>query len=74
MRLILASDSFVGTQETIAQSVSSGQVFALFVDSLSTTQATTYTLDIRIDFSPTLRRESLSESWQLRSAITSHGG
>ena len=47
--VILASDSFVGTQETIAYSVSSGQTFALFVDSLSTTQATTYTLDIRIE-------------------------
>ena len=47
--VILASDSFVGTQETIAQNVSSGEVFALFVDSLSTTQAATYTIDIRID-------------------------
>ena len=47
--MILASDSFVGTQETIAQNVSSGEVFALFVDSLNTTQAATYTIDIRID-------------------------
>ena len=47
--VILASDSAVGTQETIAQSVTSGQAFAIFIDNLSTTLATPYTLDIRID-------------------------
>ena len=47
--VILASDSAVGTQETVAQSVTGGQAFALFIDNLSTTRATPYTLDIRID-------------------------
>jgi len=47
--VVLASDSAVGTQETIARSVTTGEVFALFIDNLSTTQATPYTLAIRID-------------------------
>lgn len=47
--VILSSDSATGTQEIIAQSVTSGQAFALFIDNLSTTRATPYTLDIRID-------------------------
>ena len=47
--VVLASDSTVGTQETITQSVTSGQAFALFIDNLSTARATSYTLDIRID-------------------------
>ena len=47
--VVLASDSAVGTQEAITQSVTSGQAFALFIDNLSATRATSYTLDIRID-------------------------
>ena len=47
--VILASDSAVGTQETIARSVTNGEAYAIFIDNLSTTRDTPYTLDIRID-------------------------
>jgi len=47
--IILASNSAVGTvREAIARSVNSGETYSIWVDNLSATKATTYTLDLTI--------------------------
>jgi hypothetical protein len=45
---IAGSNSASGASETIARSVSSGEAFTIFVDSLALSRSTTYTLTLNI--------------------------
>jgi hypothetical protein len=46
--VILSSNSTVGVREAIARTVNSGESYSIWVDNLSATKATNYTLDLTI--------------------------